>query len=136
MDSTLNAASAIAGLLSLTIQITYATQGFISRVTTLSGAATSYLEELVCLKKLLVDAQDALLFHSQPPGMALPQELAQFHAEMEQVCGKLRDAQRNRTSEVLKSLVWPFRDDETTRWASSLSRCRHRIQAIVVVSGL
>lgn len=136
MDKTLNAASAIAGLLSLTVQITQATQGHISRVTSLSYAATSYLEELVCLKRLLADAQDALLFQSQSPGMALPQELAEFHAEMEQLCGRLRDTQRNRTSEVLKSLVWPFRDDESARWASSLSRCRQHIQAAVTVSGL
>jgi hypothetical protein len=136
MNNTLNAASAIAGLLSLTIQITQAMQGHISRVTSLSYAATSYLEELVCLKRLLADAQDALLFQSQSLGMALPQDLAEFHAEMEQLYGRLRDPQRNRTSEVLKSLVWPFRDDETARWASSLGRCRHRIQAAVAVSGL
>jgi hypothetical protein len=78
MDNTLNAASAIAGLLSLTVQITLATQGYISRVASLSYAATSYLEELVCLKKLLADAQDALLFQSQSLSMPLPRELGEF----------------------------------------------------------
>jgi hypothetical protein len=136
MDNTLNAASAIAGLLSLTVQISLATQGYISRVASLSYAATSYLEELVCLKKLLADAQDALLFQSQSLSVPLPRELGEFHAEMEQLCERLRDAQRNRTSEALKSLVWPFRDDETAQWASSLGRCRQCIQAAVVLSGL
>jgi hypothetical protein len=61
MDSILNAASAISSLLSLTVQITQVMQRHICGVASLPRAVATYLEELVCLKKLLVDVQDTLL---------------------------------------------------------------------------
>jgi hypothetical protein len=145
MDNTLNAASAIASLLSLTVQITQVMQRHICGVASLPRAVATYLEELVCLKKLLVDVQDALLLQSPglpPSGLdsittqALPIDLAEFQLEMEQLYQRLHNVQQNPTASTLKSLAWPFRDDEITRWANSLSLCRHRIQGAFVISGL
>jgi hypothetical protein len=145
MDTAMNTASAVAGLLSLTVQITQVMQRHIWSVAILPRAVATYLEELVCLKKLLVDVQDALLLQSPglpPSGLVsittqtLPVELAEFQSEMEQLYQRLRKVQQSPTASMLKSFAWPFRDDEIARWANSLSLCRHRIQAAFVISGL
>lgn len=140
MDGVLTAASAIAGLLSLTVQITQVVQRHISDTTKLSHVVSCFLEELICLKKLLSDVQDALLI--QPPSplvtgvVALPPDMVEFQIEMEELCGKLRNVQQHPASRVLKNMAWPFRSDETALCTDMLVRCRQRIQGAVVISGL
>ena len=138
MDGALSAAAAVAGLLSLTIQITQVSQRYISSFRNLPRVATCYLDELVCLKRLLVDVQDALLFQNpELPGgsSALPLDVSEFQIEMEQLCSRLDESQRCSASQILKGLAWPFGDDETARWTSSLNRCRNRIEMAVMISG-
>jgi hypothetical protein len=138
MDA-LNVAAAVSGLLSLTLQVTQVTQRHISSVGSLSHIATCYLDELVWLKRLLVDLQDALLFQNpscHDVSSTLFLDVSEFQAELEQLCSTLHEAERSPASQIFKSLAWPFRDDETARWTNSLNRCRHRIETAVVLSGL
>ncbi|CAM1509524.1 Fc.00g032630.m01.CDS01 [Cosmosporella sp. VM-42] len=141
MDNTaLNAAAAVSGLLGLTIQIAQVTHQYTSGISSLPRTVSCYIEELVYLKKMLVDVQDALLFGPESIGTdgmhLLHSRTKDFNAEMTQLCEKLQAAQGPVASQVLKKFLWPFRDDETARWTESLTRCRHHIQEVVVISGL
>ncbi|XXG99886.1 hypothetical protein Hte_006227 [Hypoxylon texense] len=83
-----------------------------------------------------------LLLQSPTPGPttttneALHVELKYVQDELENLYDKLQDAQRHRTSLMVKTLFWPFRDDETIRWANSLGHCKDRIEATTLMSGL
>jgi len=140
MDSVLNTSSAIAGLLSVTIQITQATHRQISTLRSVPRALSYYLEELVCLKKLLVSVQDAFLFQSSPnldtdlPLFAL--DLADFQAELGRLSEKLQDSQRKSATNLLIAVIWPFGEDEMALWTHNLNRYRHRIQSAVAISNL
>lgn len=140
MDATENVASAVAGVLSLTIQITQLTHNYTSRVKNLPGSIALYLEKLILLKTLLFGVQDALLIQSPTTGLdpiqALPSELAHVQGELENLHNSLQEAQRRKTSLLVKALFWPFRDDETIRWANSLDHCKNRIEATTLMSGL
>lgn len=142
MDATADAASAIAGVLSLTIQVAQLTQNHTSRVKKLPGSVALYLEKLVVLKTLLCGVQDTLLLQSSTPGFnaianqSLHVELKYVQDELENLHDKLQVAQRHKTSIMVKTLLWPFQDDETIRWANSLGHCKDRIQATTLMSGL
>ncbi|KND88668.1 Ankyrin-2 [Tolypocladium ophioglossoides CBS 100239] len=144
MDTTLSAASAIGGLLSLTIQITGVTQRHVLSITDLPRTATSYLEELVSLKRLLIHVQDTLLLQTSPTAedlgnlasQALPTELAEFQTELGHIRDRLQYVQQHPTSSILKNLAWPFHDNEIAVWSNSLRRCRNCIQTAFLVSGL
>lgn len=140
MDSALNVAAAVSGLLGLTIQITQVTQRYISDITSLPRTVSCYVEELVCLKRVLVDIQDALLLEPESIGAdakrLLGMHTEDFGTEISNLCAKLRAAQQPAASQALKSLFWPLRDEETTRWTERITHCRRRIQELVIVSGL
>ena len=144
MNAAMNAAAAVSGLLSLTIQITQATQNYIANISTLSHTVSSYLEELVCLKKTLSDIQDAILFHSTAKSV-LEVELIQHlpvamlgecQSDLEQLYDLLQSGQGNTSVAILKRLTWPLRDGETTKWVGILSRCRQQVQSSFISSGL
>ncbi|KAH6648963.1 hypothetical protein BKA67DRAFT_377914 [Truncatella angustata] len=143
MDSTLNVASAIAGILSMSIQIAQLTQAQTSRAARLPRSIKLYLSELVSLKRLFSDIQDALLLQCVSPGVDaincqdLPMEISHIQANLEQIREKLQRAQDAAAfPTTMKNLVWPFREDETVEWANDLSECRDRIQATTLASGL
>ena len=141
----MNVAAAVSGLLSLTVQITEVTQSYIASILTLSHAVSYYLDELVNLKKLLSDIQDALLLHSAS-NFALEKvklnqnlllaTLGECTGDLEQLHVILEDGRGSTIVSVLKRLTWPLRDSETTRWVGILSKCRHKIQSSVMFSGL
>ena len=139
-DSALNIAAAVSGLLSLTIQITQATHQHTLNVTNLPRLLSCYIEELVCLKRVLVDVQDALLFGPESADMDDIQLLylrtEEFETEMSQLCTRLLTSQRPAKSQLLKRLFWPLQDEETSRWTERITQFRRRIQELVVVSGL
>ncbi|KAI1825243.1 hypothetical protein F4861DRAFT_202066 [Xylaria intraflava] len=142
MDEVLNVSSSVTGALSLAIQIAQLTQKHTSRMVNLPHSVTLYIAELVSLKSLLSDVQDAFLLQSTAsgPGAAMHQtlatELEDIRAELESLHCKLQDAQSHRALLMVKNLVWPFGDDETVGWANSLNRCKDRVQTTVLVSGL
>ncbi|KAI2603696.1 hypothetical protein GGR54DRAFT_653092 [Hypoxylon sp. NC1633] len=135
-------ASAVVGALSLTVQIAQLTQDHVSRVSSLPSNITLYLAELVSLKSLLSEIQDSLLVQSITPGYAasthapLPAELRHIRSELEDLNGKLRDAQLQKVPLMVKKLLWPFGEDETLRWATRLSLCKERLRATTLMIGL
>jgi len=154
MDTALNVASAVLGLLGLTIQIVQVTHRHKSGVSCLSHLVTSYLAELVALKRLLSEVQDAMLLQPHGPVIAVsgPSPLAETHLWIAQtVSGDLNEAQSElrelherlsrdercaTTPSGLRNLVWPLTDEETIKWANRLSHFRHRLHAAFLMGGL
>ncbi|KAB5522809.1 hypothetical protein GE09DRAFT_493396 [Coniochaeta sp. 2T2.1] len=140
MESVLNTSAAVAGLLGVTIQITQASHRHISTMRSVPRALSYYLEELVCLKKLLVDVQDAFLFQTSTDlGVDLPLfalDLVNFQQELGRLSEKLHESQRTSGAILLKAIAWPFGEDQVALWTHSLSRYRHRIQSAIAVSSL
>jgi hypothetical protein len=138
MDEALNVASIVTGAFSLTIQLVQLTQKHTSRMINLPLSVRSYLADLISLKDLLSTIQNALALPSPTSGIStgLAADLSLVTAELEILHNKLHDAQYQKASFLIKTLIWPFPDDETIRWADSLRRCRERIEATVMVNGL
>ncbi|KAI1744084.1 ankyrin repeat-containing domain protein [Xylaria scruposa] len=142
MDNALNVSSTVVGALSLAIQIAQLTQTHTSRMIDLPRSVSLFVAELVSLKSLLLDIQDALFLPSttSQPGVithhTLPSELANIRSELENLHDKLKDAQSHRASLMLKNLIWPFHEDETVRWSNSLNHCKERIDREILVGGL
>jgi len=140
MDSALNVAAAVSGLLSLTIQITQVTHQHLSNLTEIPRIVSNYVEELVCLKRVLVDIQDALLFGPNSIGaddlQLLLLRTEEFDSEMSHLCQRLQAAQRPSASQVLKGLFRPLQDAEAARWAESIAQFRRRLHELVIVSSL
>ncbi|KAI1157434.1 hypothetical protein F5B18DRAFT_645094 [Nemania serpens] len=142
MDNALNVSSIVAGALSLAIQIAQLTQTHTSRMVNLPRSVNLFVTELVSLKSLLLDIQDALFLQSTTSQsgaithQTLPDELENIRSELEILHNKLQDAQKHRASLMLKNLIWPFHEDETVRWSSSLNHCKELIDRMVSVSGL
>ena len=140
MDSALNVAAAVSVLLSLTVQITQVTHEHLSNMTHLPRIVSNYVEELVCLKRLLVDIQDALLFGPDSIGadgmQLLRLRTEEFDSEMSDLCQRLQAAQRPEASQVLKGLFWPLQDAEAARWTESIAQFRRRLHELVIVSGV
>ncbi|KAI3342013.1 hypothetical protein F4824DRAFT_495881 [Ustulina deusta] len=142
MDNALNVSSTVAGALSLAIQIAKLTQTHTSRMVNLPRSVNLFVTELVSLKSLLLDIQDALFPQSttSQPGVIthpmLPDELETIRSELENLYNKLQDAQMHRASLMLKNLIWPFHEDETVRWSNSLNHCKERIDRAILVGGL
>lgn len=136
MDNALEASAAIAGILSLTIQITQVAQRTIAGTTGLSRSVRAFLDELVCFKKALLDIQDAMLLNPGTFSVTLPEELVALQGEMEVLRAQLHESQRTTASTILKTIAWSCKDEETARWASCLNSCRQRIHAAFAANGL
>lgn len=142
MPDATDVASAIVGALSLAVQVAQLTQDHVSRVSSLPDNVSLYLAELVSLKAMLSEIQDSLLIQSLTPGyvtsthVSLPVELALVRGELEELDGKLRDAQLRKASFMAQNLLWPFSENETLRWASRLGLCKERIRAATLITGL
>ncbi|KAI0435855.1 hypothetical protein F4803DRAFT_567324 [Xylaria telfairii] len=142
MDNALNVSATVAGALSLAIQIAQLTQTHTSRMVNLPRSVNLFVTELVSLKSLLLDIQDALFLQSttSQPGVithpTLPDELEAIRSELENLYNKLQDAQIHRASLMLKNLIWPFHEDETVGWSNSLNHCKERIDRAILVGGL
>lgn len=142
MDDALNVASAVSGLLSLTIQIVQLTQKYTSRLINLPPSVARYLADLVSLKAVLSDIQNALALPSTASGIsttaqsALANELWPIQVELENLLQRLEDAQNHKASFLLRNLLWPFQEDETANWANSLRHCKHRLESTILLSGL
>ncbi|KAI1283274.1 hypothetical protein F5Y07DRAFT_149629 [Xylaria sp. FL0933] len=142
MDTALNVASTAAGVLSLAIQLVQLTQQYTSRMVNLPSSVACYLSDLTLLKQLLSDLQDGLAL---PPArqasgeaahLALMKELRIVQGELENLQEKLHNNQNHGAFHVAKSVIWPFREDDTERWADNLRACRHRIESTAMISGL
>jgi hypothetical protein len=142
MESALSAGSALAGLLSVSIQVAQMTQAHASRVAHLPRSVTLYLSELISLKRLSGENQDALLLQCVAPGVDavncqnLPMELGHILTDLEQIHEKLQHPQVPCFTTAVRNLVWPVREDEMVEWANNLGECRDRIQAITLASNL
>ncbi|KAJ2985018.1 hypothetical protein NUW58_g5758 [Xylaria curta] len=142
MDNALNVSSTVAGALSLAIQIAQLAQTHTSRMANLPRSVNLFVTELVSLKSLLLDIQDALFLQSttSQPGVithqTLPDELENIRSELENLHNKLQDAQNHTASLMLKNLIWPFHENETARWSNNLNHCKERINRAILVSGL
>ncbi|KAK5626445.1 hypothetical protein RRF57_002160 [Xylaria bambusicola] len=142
MDTALNVASTATGVLSLAIQLVQLTQQYTSRMVNLPSSVACYLSDLTLLKQLLSDLQDGLALPptTQAAGeatqLALMKELRIVQGELENLQDKLHNHQNHGAFHVAKSVIWPFRDDDTERWADNLRACRHRIRSTAMISGL
>ncbi len=142
MDSALNVASTVTGVLSLAIQLVHLTQRYTSKMSNLPGSVAAYLADLTVLKQILSDIQNGLALPLATSGigtatyLALMNELRIVEGELENLQDKLRNAQSHEARFMLRNVLWPFPEDETTRWASNLRMCRDRIESTVRISGL
>lgn len=145
MAAGLNIASAVAGLLSLAIDVTQLTQSFVSGISRESSIISMYLEELIALKKVLSDVQDMILLYPQtatifeimPSSLLSTTDLRDCQHELEQLYHTLRQRRDNASlSATFKRLAWPFKEDETGRLVNVLRRCRDNIQVSLAIDGL
>ncbi|KAI1735936.1 hypothetical protein F4680DRAFT_433578 [Xylaria scruposa] len=142
MDSALNVASTVAGVLSLAIQLVHLTQRYTSRMMNLPRSVASYLTDLTVLKQLLSDIQNGLALPLATSGLgsatylALTNELRIIEGELENVQDKLHNAQTQEACFMTRNILWPIPEDETIRWASNLRMCRERIESTIMISGL
>jgi len=87
----------------------------------------------MCLKRVLADMQDALLFGPESIGFdglqLLNLRVEEFDAEMSRLCERLQVAQQAASSQAIKTLFRPLRDEETARWTESITQ-------LVIVNGL
>ncbi|KAI0973718.1 hypothetical protein F4678DRAFT_408380 [Xylaria arbuscula] len=142
MDSALNVASTVTGVLSLAIELVHLTQQYTSRMIHLPRSVASYLSDLAILKQLLSDIQDGLALPPTTQGagaathLALTKELRIVQGELEILQDKLHNHQSHGTLHAARSVVWPFREDDTMIWADNLRACRHRIESTMMLNGL
>ncbi|KAI0903905.1 hypothetical protein F4823DRAFT_635068 [Ustulina deusta] len=94
----------------------------------LPGSVAAYLADLTVLKQILSDIQNGLALPLATSGigtatyLALMNELRIVEGELENLQDKLRNAQSHEARFMLRNVLWPFPEDETTRWASNLRR--------------
>ena len=124
-----SAAAGIAGLLSLTIQLTQISVNFASKVSNASKAQTEYIRELKALEVVLDKFKDV----ASIPAATIDS----YKLQMEKVKAKLEQRlSRNSALSGLKSFTWPFEEADMLRVMEMLHRLQSILHSSVSVEGL
>ena len=132
MAEALGIAASIAGLASLTIQITQISFQYVSDITDASKSQASYLQELSALTSVLLRLQQAT---SNPDiGHLLTTRDASISADAIQSCTEQLEQVKSKLEKKsaalaepgplskLKLLAWPFQEKETKKLVATLHR--------------
>lgn len=130
MTDPLSAAGSVAGLVSLSIQLSQLSFQYVSSVTGSSKAWSSYIQELSTLTTVLLKHQQASehaeaqnLPHSPPTPGVSTDTIRECHKELDSLKSTLsnRLAQRG-LRRKLEMLSWPFSETETQKKVMMLHR--------------
>lgn len=126
----LAAASSIAGILSLTIQVIQISQRYISGVRNASRTIRGYFRELMIMRLVLEDFQ---AFVNNEDGTATTcAALEACSAELESLRSELHNRMNSNTSASrFNRLTWPFAEDETRRRTEVLHRYQSSLHVLL-----
>jgi len=141
MAEVIGLASSIAGLLSLTLQVSQLSYEYIANIKGASKSVSSYLKELLALSQILLQLKETLDGETvDKTFLPSPSPLSQFtigecQHEIERIKERLekrRDGPGIRSA--LRVMTWPFEEKETGKLIEVLHRWKGIFEAAISTS--
>lgn len=136
----LSLAASVAGLLSITVQVSGAIITYVKAVKDAPKSVQEISQELaltqVVLEKLDKFLRSQSLKHASfDPLSVLPTAIASCNSTVRDVLDNLQNAKQNGVLRMLEKLSWPFTEKQTQKKLDALRRCTSTFQFSLTVEG-